>query len=247
MTTFSQLIDEIVAETRRPDLLREAVRYLNQTIREIHQEPSGSNTVYYAENLREIQIQATVESGHVWDAPNPSVHQGVTAVRFDDAHRRENINYYHSTLEEDIYATHQRPGPGFGREYFAYYRGGSRYVFGGKIGYGGIGARITIAYFEFPRDLKYMPPDERPAVFDSYDGWLYTDAANVSDETRLAAREQTSNWLTLRWESTLMEGLRAKIYKRLSDTERARTSYSLYESLRRGVFTTEVVRPTGVT
>ena len=36
MTTFSQLVDSVVSETKRPDLVSEIATYLNQTIREVH-------------------------------------------------------------------------------------------------------------------------------------------------------------------------------------------------------------------
>ncbi len=43
----------------------------------------------------------------------------------------------------------------------------------------------------------------------------------------------------MRWSMVVEEGLRAKIYKRISDTERARTAYSLYAQQRQGLITSE--------
>src|SRR6478735_8331283 len=82
MTTFSQLVDEMIVETRRPDLKTEIATYLNQTIREVHFEPSRGNVVHYGENRKETQLTANVDSGYIWDIPNPSTFQGIEAVRF---------------------------------------------------------------------------------------------------------------------------------------------------------------------
>jgi hypothetical protein len=49
----------------------------------------------------------------------------------------------------------------------------------------------------------------------------------------------------MRWSDVLREGLRAKVYKRISDQLRAQTSYSLYSQLRQGLFTSEVAELQG--
>src|SRR4051812_37916301 len=100
MTTFSQLVDEMVVETRRPDLRSEIAVYLNQTIREVHFEPGKGNVVHYAENRKEDQITATSDSGQLWDLPSPQNFQGIEAVRFPDA-----------VCGRMQYAKEARPGP----------------------------------------------------------------------------------------------------------------------------------------
>ena len=82
MTTFSQLVDEVAFETKRPDLLAEIATYLNQTIREVHFEPSRGNVAFYSNNRREFQNVATTETGQIWDIPNPSAFQAIEAVRY---------------------------------------------------------------------------------------------------------------------------------------------------------------------
>jgi hypothetical protein len=235
MTTFSQLVDEVAAETKRPDLLAEIAVYLNQTIREVHFEPSRGNVAFYANNRREIQLVASSESGHIWDIPNPSAFQAIEAVRYP--------SHYLGRLE---FAKEIAPGPRAVSVPFYYYRSGPSFVFGGAEGYGGVGGLIQISYYEYPRALKYKPMALREAMYDVDDGFTYADAYNGSAELRAQARERVSNWLLERWSDVLREGLRAKIYKRLSDETRQRTSYSLYSQLRQGLYTSEVAEISGV-
>lgn len=238
MTTFPQLVDELVVETRRPDLRSEIATYLNQTIREVHFEPSKGNVVFYKENRNEIQIIATNERGEMWDIPNPATFQGVEAVRF--------ASNYLGRME---FASEISPGPQVASEPFYWYRGGPTIVFGGTQGYGGVGGIIQISYFEYPRALKYKLAAEREATYDSDDGWTYntvgTTDYDLDEDSRALARLRVSNWLLLRWADVLREGLRAKVYKRLSDQLRAGLCYSLYQTLRQGLYTSEVAELSG--
>jgi hypothetical protein len=239
MTTFSQLVDEMVIETRRPDLRSEIATYLNQTVREVHFEPSRGNVVFFSENRKEYEVTAsTADSGQTWDTPNPAIFQGMEAVQFPNACA--------GRLE---YAKERRPGPGLLSEPYFYYRAGITYVFGGTIGYGGVGSKIRLSYFEYPSSLKYKADASRPATYDVEAGWSYFTVDSVDydadDDARELARSLVTNWLILRWADVLREGLRAKIYKRLSDQLRAQTSYSLYSQLRQGLFTSEAAELQG--
>src|SRR3546814_10291517 len=49
------------------------------------------------------------------------------------------------------------------------------------------------------------------------------DPSLVTDEEKAAALAKATNWILSRHEDVVAEGARAKVYKRLSDTERART------------------------
>jgi hypothetical protein len=51
----------------------------------------------------------------------------------------------------------------------------------------------------------------------------------------------------MRWSDVISEGVRAKLFKRVSDTERARNCYSLYGQLRQGLMTSEVADVGGST
>lgn len=229
MTTFSQLIDELVVETRRPDLRTEIAVYLNQTIREVHFEPSRGNVVHYPSNRREDQITASVAQGQSWEIPNVSSFQGLEVVRF--------ASQYLGRLE---YAKEVSPGPNIATVPFYWYRAGSMVFFGGSVGYGGVGGVIQLAWYEYPRAMKYKIQADREATYDVDDGWTYRNDYDTNDTQRAIARERVTNWLLMRWADVLREGLRAKIYKRLGDDVRQRTSYSLYQQLRQGLFTSEV-------
>jgi hypothetical protein len=238
MTTFSQLVDEMVIETRRPDLRSEIATYLNQTMREVHFEPSRGNVVMYPENRKEDEITATVDSAQIWDIPNPATFQALEAVRFASL-----------GMGKYEYAVERRPGPSLQQVPYYYYRSGSSFVFGGVLGYGGIGGKIQLSWFEYVASLKYRITGERPATYDPESGWSYFTVNSVNYDldaaSRVLARSLVSNWILLRWSDVLREGLRAKVYKRLSDQLRAQTSYSLYSQLRQGFFTSEAAELQG--
>jgi hypothetical protein len=234
MTTFSQLVDEVVKETMRPDLREEIATYLNQTIREVHFEPQRGNVVFYNENRREFEFAATSEIGEIWQIPNPATFQGMEAVRYP--------NVGLGRLE---YVSEINPGPRASSSQFYYYRSGSAFVFGGNHGYGGVGGKIQLSYYEYPRALKYKLVGVREASYDMEDGFSYAPEYDTDDAVRETARLRVTNWLLLRWADVLKEGLRAKVYKRLSDDVRQRTSYSLYMQLRQGLYTSEVATSIG--
>ena len=227
MTTFSQLVDKITIETRRPDMKAEVATYLNQTIRELHFEPDKGNIVFFDENRVEAQVTAISDSPLVWNIPNPQTFQAMLDVMYASVWDSGRHNVHPPLLS---------PGRGLsGREYF-YYRVGGSFVF---KGFGGTNGIVNLCYYEFPRRLQYFASGARPCEWDDNAGWSYDPAFDVSDETRLAAQNFCTNWILNRWEDVVSEGLRAKIYKRLSDDNRARTCYSMYTQLRQGLVTSE--------
>jgi hypothetical protein len=233
MTTFSQLVDSAVLEAKRPDLRQEIANYLNQTIRELHFEPKNNSVIFYSENLVEELLVANVESGFGWDIPLPADFQKMAVVK-----------YLTQWLDgQQVFPREITPSRGMGQYTHFFYRAGGRFNFSE---YGGVNAQIALAYFRFPRRLLYKPSGAtRYAEYNPEDGWTYPSGANTP-EAQLAARTLSSNWLLMRWVDVVAEGLRAKIYKRLSDDPRARTSYSLYASLRNGVYTSEVADIGGI-
>jgi hypothetical protein len=222
MTTFSQLVDKVVLETSRPDMLSQIADYLNQTIREIHAEPERGKVYFYESNYREAQVTAASETGLTWTIPNVAIFQKELCVRFDNQWSRDG---------EPVYAEKMTPGPNMHRKDYFYYRGADSLIFGGRIGYGGLNAKVSIAYYEYPKGLKYYALADRPATYDYEAGWTY-GAGIVTPEQQLAAQERVSNWVLLRWEQVLLEGLRAKVYKRTGDETRQRTCYSMFMQLR---------------
>lgn len=235
MTTFSQMVDKLSDETNRPDLRSTIDSYLNQTIRELHFDPKSGSVVFFSENYREVAITVDSLDRQTWQVPNPPLFQSEAAVRFDNSFvdgRR-------------AYAQRVVPGPKMEQEDYYYYRAGTTFVFGGVAGYGAVGSTIAMAYFEYPPGLKYSISGTRPAIYDIEAGWTYATDYDINDETRLAAQALTTNWLLMRWYMVIEEGLRAKIYKRLADQQRAATSYSLYMQLRQGLYTSEIADVSG--
>lgn len=234
-TTFSQLVDIMILETKRPDLKREIASYLNQTMRELHFEPIRNNAIYYSENYREAALLATQETGFGWVAPNPATFQGPNAAQF--------ASVFKDGLP--VWATPAQPGPALRNKPYNFYRAGTQIFF---TGYGGVNSVINWSWFEYVPSLVYYETAARPASYDpATNTWTYTGGYDLNDDTRELARLLTSNWMLLRWQEVIEEGLRAKIYKRAGDDQRARTSYSLYQSLREGLVMAESVPLVGMT
>lgn len=229
MFTFSQLVDDMVSETKRPDLVSEIARYVNQTIREVHFDPQRNGAIFFDENFKEEQVVATSESQQVWNIENPTTFQKMAAVGYPTQWDRD-----HSP----IWATETSPGRHLNSLQYFYYRTGNSFVFSG---YGAVGSRINLGWYEYPRSLKYKLPAARPATYDAEDGWTYAPGVNTP-EMQEAAQILVTNWLLMRWNEVIAEGVRAKLYKRISDTDRSRTSYSLYQSLRQGLVTSETAK-----
>lgn len=217
-TTLSQLVDAIVRETSRFDLLTDIARYANQTIREVHADPVRNTPLNFPANRMEASI-AAAGSTLAWDIPNPAVFQSMEAVRYD------------SVLDQwgnPVFATRLGPSARQMQIETFYYRTRNSYSF---AGFGGAGATVSLSWFEFPAELQYFPVASRPASFDQTLGWTYGAGINTA-ELQAAAQLISYNWLLDRWEHTIAEGLRAKVYKRLSDDSRSRTSYSMFQAQR---------------
>jgi hypothetical protein len=228
MTTFSQLVDDLVSETKRPDLVSEIATYLNQSIREVHFTPDRNASLLYMSNFRESQLIANLESGFSWEIPNPGTFQKMQVVGYPSIYDR---------LGNAVFAKEVIPGRHLADHTNYFYRVGQAFVFSG---YGGLNSLINLGWFEYPRGLRYYPSATRPAEYNEETGWSYHEDV-TTPELEVAAQALTSNWLLMGWHTVLAEGLRAKIYKRLSDEARARTSYSLYGSLRQGLWTSETM------
>lgn len=269
MTTFSQLVDKMVLELKRPDLQTEIATYVNQTIRELHADPKSGNAVFFDSNLQEAQIQATVDTGQTWTIPKVSTFQGMKAVRYDSL---TNGNYQPWTgnppapptppttpvcggydPDEYVYAEILKPGRGMNNHSHYCYRIQGTYVFNN---YGATNAVISLAWYEYPPVLTYYPvgafpndalpatPGMRPAQYDEVLGWTYDLPWNLTTDPTgaLAATAQalTTNWILLRWPMLIEEGVRAKVYKRVSDDTRAKLAYSMYSSQRAAMYSAEI-------
>lgn len=220
------MVDEIVSEVKRPDLTSEIARYVNQTIRELHFSNDRNAAQFYRSNLRESQVSATSESAFVWAIPSPTRFQKMSAVCYLDQFDSNGKN---------IWPEETTPGRHLNSLTHFYYQTGGAFVFSG---FGGLASRINLAWFEFPASLTYFTPSCRPMEINSYGQEIFAEAwvcIDAQDDARLLC----TNWLLSRWKDVISEGVRAKVYKRVSDTERARTSYSMYSQLRQGLMTSE--------
>lgn len=227
MTTFSQLVDEVVMECRRPDMVADIATFLNQTLRELHFS-ERNKAILYKDGLNEVLLTATQESGFNWAIPSPETFQAMALVRYETLIQQG----------KRAYAPEKTPGIGLIGQTIFWYRVASTVCFSG---YGGMGAQIALAYHSYTRRGKYYQAGGRPAEFDSDFGWTYAAPFDVDDESRAMARELVTNWLLMRWSDVIKEGVRAKVYKRLSDTERSRTSYSMFGALKEGLVSSESI------
>lgn len=234
MTTFSQLVDSMILETRRPDLAQEIVSYVNQTIRELHFHPETNNAILYRENLIEDQLVADSDDAFIWSIPNPALWQCPGAVCYPNQSDENG---------DPIYAMERVPGRNMVGQKYYYYRAGNYISF---AGFGGINSLINFAWYEYPKRLKYQSSASREATWDDESGWAYADPQPADDDAALVIQKRVTNWLLLRWGDIVAEGVRAKIYKRVSDEARGRTSYSLYSQLRKGLVTSESTTQDGV-
>jgi hypothetical protein len=224
MTTFSQMVDELVAECARPDQYANIASYISQTIRELHVQRAGGSSdgmpILYGENLVEVEIEADTEERFLWAIPNPARFQYMESVWFASIgdYARPRTPSSALAFSEEIN----------GNAY--YYRTGSQFAF---AGYGGVYGLIKLAYHEFPRRLIYYKKADRPAVWNpETEDYTYLPSYDTSIDQRNLALTLTTNWMLDRYEDVLKEGARAKLYKRLGDELKMKASYSLFESFK---------------
>jgi hypothetical protein len=245
MTTLSQLTDEMAGELVRLDLIKTGLRTdggyiassINQTIREVH---TGKNGVAHHFDANRVEIELTVDSlstanMFVWDIPQFNRLQAIEAVEYSSVGRR---------------ARRRPPGVvnlenrGVPADNYYWYQSGNAICFSG---FGVVGSIIKLSAFYYPRSLFYhrdsplatgTDKDPRWAEHDSEtDTWVYRpDTGKTNPELE----ELSTNWVMARWTDMIREGVRAKVYKRLGDENRQRTSYSSYESMRVEMQTQEI-------
>lgn len=229
-TTFSQLIDSMVNETKRFDLAVEIATYLNQTIRELHFRADTNAILLYPANYNELQLTVDSDSSFGWTIPSPATFQKLESVQYPDV--------YDCVIgRQGVWPDLIVPNRTSSQLHHYYYQVGNQFIFSG---YGGINNRVNLGYYAYPARLVYYPVANRPAQYDDLNGWTYGTGIDT-DEEKAAAEAAVSNWLLLRWDSVIEEGLRAKVYKRVSDDVRSKTCYSLYQSLRQGLWTAEAL------
>lgn len=231
MTTFSQAVDKMIAETARQGQRDMAATFLNETLRTLHftNYPNmPAQPVGLGENRIEDVITANVDDGMVWTIPNTTRHQYLACVYYPAMGK-----YAHPAKPETMYIDVDAID-----NEFNYYRSGPAYVLNG---FGGTGSEIWLGWFEYVKRLKYYPAgDTRPAEYDDEtETWTYSTAYDVNPTTRAAAQELTSNWILQRWPDLCYAGIRAKLYGRGADDPKAKTYYSAFEGMRPGFIAAE--------
>ena len=223
MTTFSQMVNQLVAETRRRDMQPLIVTYLNQTIRDVHFGQQNKNLLKFDDNLEEAIAYSDSEDKLVWPIPS--------AQRFAKVEKVFYPNVDSEAVERKPSMLHT-----LGEAPPLWYRSGQSLVFSG---YGGINAPIWLAIFYYPRQLVYYK-ESVPCVWsDEAQDYTYSAAYDSTPELRTTARELCTNWLLERWEHTILEGGRAKVYKKLKDETAMRAAYSAFEQSRTALMAAE--------
>ena len=227
MTTFSQVVDEITTETLRLDMRATIAGYLNQTIREMHIDPKSAMPVFYPDNRQEVSVtlsgMAAADNVLVWPIPSSAVFQSLEAAYY---------RAYRKYAVEKKPSIARNPNNGDPNAQYYWYRSGINFCFANP---GPDGQIVDLSWFEYPKTLAYFADNLNPAKYDPATG-TYTI---LSGYTQTQALALTENWLLTRHSETLKEGLRAKVYKRLADLERARLAYSQFETAKAGIIATE--------
>lgn len=227
MTTFSQIVDELVTELIRPDLRDSIARYLNQTLREVHFDEKTEMPVYYGSNRLEEDV-TFVTNPAVWMIPTIPRFQAVETIYLPN-----HCEYARQRPLRRVFDSEDKTQ-------FFWYRTGPSIAIGGV-------APITAAklsWFEYVGNLQFFKTGQRPVLFDSATGdWAYQTVDGVdwgaTTESRLAALEMSTNWLLLRWTESIKAGVRNKVYIRLGEDVRARTTYSIYSTARKQIINSE--------
>jgi len=230
MSTFSEIVDELATELVRPDFKAAITDYLNLTIRESHQKKMNADVVPVLFDANRIEETFTVASlPAIWDIPN------IARFQYFETAYYPAIGCY--ATKKHLTRTREN-GPNDQTPYW--YRAGTYIVFNGV----NVGDEVDLTYFEYPARLKYYAvttPQIRPAVYNFEDGtYTYAAAFDVDATTRENARNLVTNWLLLNHVEVMKQGVRAKVWARLGETDRAKMGFSLYESLRLGLIGSEI-------
>lgn len=229
MTTFSQMVDSLIAETSRPDMKDMIVQYVNQTIRELHTDTMTKLPVGFTSNMVEDEVAIDVDAGEtfLWDIPNTHRFQMIESI-------------YYPYVDE--YVKEKRPSTAFlfadqaNSEYYWYRTGPSQIA---MAGHGGQSDTVKLAWFNTLRRLIYYATSARPATWSDESETYTYGAAYVTTEERLEALDLSTNWMLERYEDLVLNGVRAKIWIRIGEEGRGKMAYSQYESNRPAMVATE--------
>lgn len=222
MTTFSQLIDELVLELLRPDYRAAMASWANQTIREIHNRPNSNTPIYFEANRYEDELEINTDNVYLWPLPSVTRFMGVEAIWLNQPGC-----YVRKRGPRQSRVVHLHPNEGI-----SWYRGGNTVAIGGVVN-GWTGA---ISYFQFPQFLAYKAIGARSIVYDiATDTYLLIGGGSPTEDQLFTE----THWVLQRWPDVVKEGVRSKMWRRAGDDMRARTSFSAYETARASLWDTE--------
>lgn len=208
---FSEIVDDILQQTRRLDQAVNIASYVNATLREC-QVFKGR---FFARDLVEDVINATSDP-FIWT--RPVRFRGLRAAKY---------------VEENEFPDFIQPGKkqtdqwGKIKDHF-FYAATDYFAFSGA----GDTATINVAYYKYTRNFRYYVVADRPAVYDrETEIWSYHDDFDDSDVLKEQAEDVVSHWLMLDWLELIKEGARAKLWKNLSDENKGPKTFASYKSM----------------
>lgn len=216
MSTFSELVDRIVAERQRPDLRIAAASYVNQVIRQVHSRPNTGSSIRFDANRLEHSFTLAGNPPYVWPIPFASRFQSIEAIYNRTVgvyHKERNPSVIHNTFSQPFHE-------------YKWYRSGPTIIIVNALE----GQIIDLSYHEYPRPLAYKAVDARVVTYD-YDTDAYVLVAGGGEPTEEQLALET-NWLLQRWTTLVEEGTRAALFRNTGDESRGRLSYSSFQEQR---------------
>ena len=203
---FSELIDEAVAISGRPNRITDITTYANNTIREC------DVLELWARDLIEAQLTAAAVP-FTWTVPTNF--RQIRTANYDNL-------FWPKFIE---------PGKKQTDHEFFYYRASDYFVFANVS----TGTLVNIAYYSYLKRLYYFAVGARPAVWDPVaETWSYLSGGVYvptlgTDALDAAARALVTNWLLEDWYNTILTGTTAKILTAINDP-RAGNNFANYKS-----------------
>lgn len=208
---FSELVDDIVSASGRPDMREDVIDYANTIIRKIHAK------ALWDRNFKSIAVG------------NPNPREGY--LRWTRSNDVQVIRTIHIP-EKDVYLTYQRVGRHLKRQRDYYYAEGNDIIMVSD----GI-CNATIGYYRRPTRFKYYTPDQRPAVFDCVtEKWTYLVPHSQGDythelfrdEDQFFARRAVADWIIHEYPDAIKAGVLNYIYSQVGD-DQARSQYAIFK------------------
>ena len=205
---FSELVDEVIRDTKRGSDLLQVVDLANSTIREC-QVYKGSA---FVRDL--LEITATTATANPYIFTKPTRWRKLQALQF---------------AFDASFPPLVAPGQ--------IIQGKTQYFYAASTYFSIFGAGdlavLNIAYYQYCRRFAYytgLSGSERPAVYDrEAEIFVYDATFDVSDTTRANARDLTAHWLLEDWYNMVKTGVAAKVFARAGD-DASKVAFATYKS-----------------